>query len=166
LAPGVVEGPVHLVDLLPTVLARCGIEAPRNAQGQALIGPLLPAAFDSGRAPRPVFVSRFVFPEDRAAGHGLEQVAMIEFPFKLIVTAGDAARPARTELFDLAADAREQSNLAATETERVRRMTRALHAFLRAQQDARAAFLRAHGGGTADASPEMLEQLRALGYAR
>src|SRR6185503_11133274 len=59
LAPGVVEDPVHLVDVLPTVLAQCGIDAPGGAQGRPLIG---------ARTPRPVFVSRYVFPEGRAPG--------------------------------------------------------------------------------------------------
>jgi arylsulfatase len=160
-APAVVEAPVHLVDVLPTVLARCGAPLPAGAQGRPL-----PDAGPPG--PRPVFVSRFVFPEDRdaAGGHGPEQVAMVEYPWKLIVTEAGASRPARAELFDLGADAQETSDRAPQEGDRVRRMSRALHAFLQGQAAARAALRGARDPGAAAAPPELLEQLRALGYAR
>jgi arylsulfatase A-like enzyme len=155
--PRTVEHPVHLVDVLPTVLARCGIDAPAGAQGRTLT---------AAEAPRPVFVSRFVFPEDRAAGagHGPEQVAMVDHPWKLIVTETAPPGPPRMELFDLRADAAEREDLAARETGRVRRMSAELLAFLRRQQEARRAL--AAAGGAAAPSSEMLEQLRALGYAR
>jgi arylsulfatase A-like enzyme len=159
LSPGEVEDPVHLVDVMPTVLARGGVDAPPGTQGRSLLGP---------RAAPPVFVSRFVFPEARAggAGHGPEQVAMIAYPFKLVVTEAEAPHAARVELFDLATDALEEKDLAPRETERVRRMSLALHAFLREQRAARDVLVKAHGGAEAEATPEMLEQLRALGYAR
>jgi arylsulfatase A-like enzyme len=155
LEAGVAEAPVHLVDVLPTVLAHCGVPAPPGVQGRSLLG---------RRPAGPVFVSRFVFPEDR--GHGPEQVAMVEHPFKLIVTEAGAARPARAELFDLGPDPREENDLASRDPERVRAMSRALEAFLRGQAEAHAARARKGGGAAAIPPPEMLEQLRALGYAR
>ncbi len=160
IAPAVVQEPVHLVDVLPTVLGQCGVSVPSGAQGQDLLRP--------ATRPRPVFVSRFVFPDDRhpGAGPGSEQLGVVDYPWKLIVTGAGAPGGARTELFDLAADAQELSDLSARERERVRHLSGLLHAFLRGQAAARAAFESAHAGATAVTSPELLEQLRALGYAR
>lgn len=157
-AAGVVEQPVHLVDVLPTVLAACGIAAPPGIQGRPLI--------DGARPGPPVFVSRYVFPEAKGAraGRGPEQHAVVDLPWKLIVTEAQGASPARAQLFDLGRDAREEDDVAAREPGRVRRLTAALHAFLAGQRAARAAFLRAYGAGVA--APADLEQLRALGYAR
>ena len=160
IAPGVVEGPVHLVDVLPTVLGQCGVPVPAGAQGQDLLR--------ATARPRPVFVSRFVFPDDRHAGAaaGTEQMAVVDYPWKLIVTAAGTAGGARSELFDLSADAQEENDLAPRQRERVRRMSEKLQAFLREQAAARASFEGAHGGASAQAPPELLEQLRALGYER
>ena len=172
LQAGLVEQPVHLVDVLPTILEHCSIAPPAAAQGRSL---LRWKSDQRRRRPRRLFASRFVYPEDRgaAAFNGAEQHAVIEQRWKLIATEDSSGADPRLELFDLETDPLEHHDRSAYEPERTRRLQRALQTFLEQQEAARRVFLRARGqaGQEADALQgqlpgQLLEELRALGYAR
>ncbi len=143
----VVEGPVSLVDLAPTLLDLAGVEVAGGApmQGQSLRPRI------EGQAPSDEDAPVFLFRPDNTEVPG-EQYAVRVGSWKLIVGPGDGAR----ELFDLAADPEERNDLAAQETERVEALDARIREWLRAHQ---------RGDVVPDAvSQEDLERLRALGY--
>jgi arylsulfatase A-like enzyme len=168
IAPGWVEEPVSLVDLLPTILDYAGIAFEEGMfQGRSLM------RLDASAVPRPVFSRRFVYPEDLdAAGGGRhESRAVVMYPWKLTATdTSDDGR--RLELFDLEADPREGRDASASEQARVRSMETVLQSFLDEQRHARARFLAASARGTAAQTPRrqlpdnVLQQLRSLGYIK
>lgn len=106
-APAVVSHPVSLVDVLPTVLSRVGVEVPEGLDGQVLPG-----------SPRPVYAESWQ-PTQR---FGLApHLAVVDGATKLI----DTPDP---ELYALDADPSERTNLASTtggEVERLRAVLRA-----------------------------------------
>lgn len=168
--PGWAEHPVSLVDLLPTVLDLCKIPVDATAvQGRSLA----PGA--AARPVSPVFVTRFIFPDDIDVDQAdrLEALAVIAFPWKLIVTDQPPPGEPRVELYHLDEDPLEQHDRAVAEPQHVRRLYEVLQDFLRDQAGARARFVREHDSdvpGTTSLSRtparEVLEQLRSLGYVR
>jgi arylsulfatase A-like enzyme len=160
----IVNEPVHLVDVMPTVLDYAGITLDRAViQGRSLRA--------SGRElkPSPVIVTRFTYPEDIVvSADRAEMHAIVDFPWKLIVTERHG-QPRRHELYRLDTDPIEKDNLATADPTRTRRLEAALDAFLREQATARARFASTHERGVA-ASPapprELVDQLRSLGYVR
>lgn len=170
---GRIEDPVHLNDVLPTILTYCSVVFDRDRfQGRALPRP------GASGAPRPVIVTKFVYPEDldvTDANHA-ESRAVVTFPWKLIAS-DEADGGRRLALYDLGADPLERLDLAPFQPERVGRLNDFLDRFLRDQATARRRFLAEHGGppgGRAGGvaaprrlpSRETLEQLKSLGYIR
>lgn len=145
-----VASQVRLVDVLPTALDYAGVAAPDGLDGRSL-APLIEGR-ESGD--RPAFAEVY-----RPNSDSVGRLAMRDEGFKLIVNTPplDPGEPP-AELYAVASDPGERENRADHEVER----KEALQSALRAQRER---VLR--GGVTAAApapSPEVSEQLRALGY--
>jgi len=148
-APRVVEQPVSMVSLLPTLLELLGQPPDDTLQGASL-GPLLRGE----RLPEQALYAEVDFlpvfdPAKRAA-----KQAIVAGGFKLIRD----EQSGRFELYDLAADPGERRDLAASQPQRVQRMRKQLE---QVAADARRGALPLHDR---EPSREELERLRALGY--
>jgi arylsulfatase A-like enzyme len=163
IAPGQrIATPVTLLDILPTVLEATGQKVPDRLQGLSLL-PFLRRP--GGGAPRAI-PSRELFAD--LGPLGLEW----EMPFhrkairsgdrKLIVTYAKEGGVTK-ELYDLAADPRERCNVYAERQAdpAVGRMEERLGQFIRQGVEYRAANASEEGF---EASEELLQQLRSLGY--
>jgi arylsulfatase A-like enzyme len=165
LAPRRVAEPVHQVDLAPTILAAVGVEASGPIQGRSLW------PIDGTVGPSPVVVTRSVYPEDvdSPIADRSERHAIVDYPWKLILSElPDGSR--RIELYRLDDDPRERHDRSAAETERVRTLAAAIDRLLVEQRAARASFAAQHAQRrpppAREASRELLERLRSLGYVR
>ena len=149
-APGVPAGTrlattVRLVDVFPTVLDLLGVPAPRDAR---FAGRSLAAELRGGSpAPEPVTYAESLVPLLHFGWSDLRVVR--EGRWKYI----QAPRP---ELYDLQADPGELRDLKDAQPARAESMREALRLFLDEERDIPA--------GAASVSPELLEQLGALGY--
>ena len=148
-----VEVPTSLIDVAPTVASLFGVdEAEARFQGLDLV----PLAFDSAEPRRSLyFRSRGVAPHDRDPR---PLGALRAGDWKVIHDEPTSA----TELYNVSDDPGELQNLAAAEPLRARFLLQQLQ-LQRAQN---VAILRAESaqGTEEELSPEILEQLRALGY--
>ncbi len=144
--PGRVATPVSLVDLYPTVLEWAGVEVRAGLPGRSL-GPMLRGDV---LAPRPLLAE--------APLYGPPRSAIIHWPFKLVRT-GRRGPSRHTELFHLGDDPAERHNLADREPELTRRLETTLTAVLGAAQGETR-------GNEADLDPQLLEELRSLGYVQ
>ena len=136
LAPATRRDAASVVDVAPTLLALAGQAVP-DLDGRDLL------------APAPGDVSSYAESEYPTVAAWAPVSAVVRGSWKLVI--GD-----RPRLFDLAADAEEQRDLAAQEPARARELTAALQVIRR-----RVAPIRA----TAARSPaDTARQLRALGY--
>jgi uncharacterized sulfatase len=150
----VIEGPVSLIDLAPTLLELAGVEQAADAamQGRSLV-PVL-----EGREPldplHPIFLFRQYYERGFDSGTPVagEQYGVRLGDWKLIVGPEEGTRL----LFDVARDPRERTDLAARDPERAAELERRI-------SDWRAQHTRAEAAPAA-ISDEDLERLRALGY--
>jgi arylsulfatase A-like enzyme len=173
LAPAVVDLPAHHVDLLPTILGRCGVRFDRRQfEGIDLL-----AAGQGDRPPRTLFVTRFAYPFDDLLEPtpDREWYAVVQGDWKLIVREPrDPRATVSPSLYDLATDPREAHDLSRSHPDRVADLSSALKAFLARQRVRRAEFLERYPGpvtmGQAGPSPALpralLESLKTLGYIR
>jgi arylsulfatase A-like enzyme len=151
-----IDVPVSLVDLVPTVLAMTGVEAPPDLDGLDLT-PLLHGA--SAEA----FRERLQYGE---ASGGLTYDAIVApgiFPVYRSVRRGDYklvydSKADHYALFDLARDPYEQHDLSAAEPERTAALIEVMRERYRDYTPEPAP------ENQVELSPEDLEQLRALGY--
>jgi arylsulfatase A-like enzyme len=133
-----VARPVHLVDVMPTILAETGLEPPPGLQGMSL--------FEEGPRPYPVTAHLGRYRRDYV------ESAIYSHPWKLIVSSAG-----EVELYDLQADPIESVNLAPEHPHLVRELSRELEGFKREvgprfDPDSR------------PLDSETLEALRSLGY--
>jgi arylsulfatase A-like enzyme/Flp pilus assembly protein TadD len=138
---------VRLVDVFPTVLDLLGLATPADLDGISLAGPLRGAGPTGGE---PVVYAESLVPLLHFGWSDLRVVR--EGRWKYI----QAPRP---ELYDLASDPGETTNLAPREPARAQALQGALERFLDAE--------RKYGATNASAAsvpPELLEKLGALGY--
>ena len=140
LAPRVVRAPASHVDLLPTLLDALDLPLPEGLSGRSL----WPLAFGGSIAPAPLYFEALSSSLNRgwAPLHGL-----LDGGLKYV----DLPRP---ELYDLAADPAEATNLAARRPADVERLRGRLGGFR----------ARARGVSRVAEEAEALERLRALGY--
>ena len=134
-----VDQPVRLLDVAPTVLGLLELPVPPSMQG----GNLLP--FIEGKKPLRAIVTEM---------HSTK--AWITMPHKLITDIDDET----LRLFDLSADPGEQHDLAKERPEEVRRLYGAM---VRTLGDGMKVQVRGYQRPPPE-DPELLEQLRALGY--
>lgn len=132
--PGRRDGPVSLVDVAPTLLALAGVAVPDTMTGMDL---------RLEGAAREVY-SETEYP--RTAGWS-PLAALVDDRWKLVVSS-------ETELFDLATDSGEATNLASARQATVQAMRARLDLLRRPAAGAEAGVV----------SPEAVERLRALGY--
>jgi arylsulfatase A-like enzyme len=170
--PAVVETPVQLADLMPTILRWARLAVPEGLAGRPL--PLGPEAAIDARAPVAEFVDlgdrggteeapltgllrrvtdglrHACGPEDRVFG---DMRAIVEDRFKLIWYANYPP-----QLYDLGTDPGEREDLAARDPSRVTAMLAELE-----RSTSRSPGV-ADGGKPGAPAPDVLERLRALGY--
>lgn len=108
--------PVVSIDLAPTILAACGLEPTADMQGVNLMDRESLAKRDAifGQ----IFTHNAIDIDDPASS--LEYRWCIQGPWKLILPQAPNVPGATPELYDLAADPHEKSNLAAGQSDRVR----------------------------------------------
>lgn len=148
--PGrVVETPVPLLDLLPTLLEVAGAPLPDPIRGQSLL-PVLRGGEPAERA---------IYSESPARRTSYDDKALRLGDYKLVYN----VKLDRAELYDLAADPAEQRDLAAAEPERAATMRSQLRAWTAAALETWAALPRSgSSSGALDAALE--EALRQIGY--
>ncbi len=101
-SPQVVDDPVALVDVAPTLLDLVGAPIPANMRGRSLL-PRIAAGKAAAAAPRPIFAE--LLPATAWPHHA---TMMVDGNHKLIHRISDR----RWELYDLASDPGEKKNLA------------------------------------------------------
>ncbi len=140
---GEVAGQVRIIDVLPTVLARLGLEVPEDVQGVDL----MPLA--TGERLRLVAHAESWFPRYHYGWSELQSIQDGRYKF---------IKAPRRELYDLSADPGEQVNLVDSQSDLAERMEGALESLL-AEVSSDAA---TRGPQPVDA--ETAERLQALGY--
>ena len=141
----VVEEPVMTVDVLPTLAELFALDV----GGLPLQGASLVALLDGGPAPR----RAAVFSSSRVAGNGRQQLTAFDGRHKLLRQLPGGAE----QLFDLAQDPGESSDVSAAEPELAARLSALLSDWVGGQ---RASFASESG----ELSAEALENLARLGY--
>lgn len=156
LAGRVVEVPVGLVALAPTLLDLAGMpgfDAPQASSLRALM-----EGGDSA-APPPVFAEKVVTLEEDGATPRLHHRALISRQLKLLSLGQQGER-----LFDLEVDPRESADLAANRPEDRARLAGALGRIAARNEQRRLELRGRDEPGRTEIDAEMVEQLRALGY--
>jgi arylsulfatase B len=143
--PGVIEGgrrvatPLVNLDVMPTVLSACGAAPPAAAiDGRNVLDVL------KGRPPAPELTLRDLYFFDGQSGLENEQLAVATGDgWKLVVAGPDLRRPGgyrtpqhRVELFHLADDPLERTDLGAREPARVEALARKLVEFRKSEPEA------------------------------
>lgn len=140
-----VERPVHLVDVMPTLLEALGLPTPGGLQGTAL---------DDPQRSHPVvtYTGRYHDPASNPVRYDRTHAALYDDSWKLILRS-DGSR----ELYDLASDPEERMDRLSEQRGRAEALERRYERFV-PEVEARFA---AEPGSLGD---EALERLRALGY--
>ena len=161
----VVDENVQLIDIMPTLLDLSGLPHPEGLQGRSL----LPFVSDEDSAvaawaPRPSFSEKAPTSGGAAPPPAeTESYAIIDDDWLLIHNrARDGATP-EFELYDVAGDPLNLTNVADRQTEVVERLAREIDRWHRIAEQAR---LPDDAEATAGLSQEQLKRLRSLGYIR
>ena len=167
---GEVEETVRSIDLLPTLMDLCGLEAPWEVQGQSL-RPLLEGAQggDGGGRVRGVWAPMAAVSE-KAPSEGMfspngswESFAIVRDGWKLIRNEYRVEGQPEFELFDHKADRLNLKNVADENPEVVAELAAAIDEW---HEEVNAEKLATDAEFAASASAEDLERLRSLGYLR
>jgi len=148
-----VDEPVSLVDVLPTVAEALGFHAPWDRlQGRSLLG----LARGQSMPVRPLLASTM-----RATRHyqQMRPLARLRLGNEALV---HDAFSGQTELYDLSGDAAQQSDLAGQKPLRTAFLAQQLR--LLQSRSRRSLLAEAPAGEPLDLDPEVIEELRALGY--
>ena len=147
---------VSLVDVAPTILDELGLPAVASFQGRSLSGLMRGSAATSADG---------VWAETHHTLDDSHKLTMRQGPNgkKIIVSRHQERSDTSVEVYDLAQDPREQKDLAGDEPSWVKRALQQVESFL-----ARAAERRKSAAPTppVELTPDQLDKLRALGYAR
>jgi arylsulfatase A-like enzyme len=150
-APGVLRGPVQMVDLFPTLLRQAGVDPPEN-QGRDLT-PLL----DGAPEERPLLLADVIL-------HGQPRWSVRRGPWKLIV-ARSPGPP--VELYDLEHDPRETQNLASAHPDIVASLRTLGERELEQRRKDRARFVAGDESlGATYLEWNHITKLRSLGYLK
>ncbi len=147
IAPGAVDAPVSLVDVLPTIVELVGARHAGPLQGRSLVPALAGGALDE----RPLFFGEPCF--------GGDQRGVLAGGLKLI-----ASEQAGSFLFDLAADPREANDLAGRSDPRLSELAQRLERFGDESRALRASLGAPAAEAAEELSPADLESLQELGY--
>jgi len=154
--------PVRSLDIYPTLCELLGLDVPAGIQGESLV-PLVRAAVPNQASPegRAIFSEHREDPLQRRLGQGSGVMfSLRRGPWKFILNQESPqmlARP-RFELYDLETDPLERHNVAEAQPELVKRLEREIQQFIADHRQLTPL------EGEASQDPEVLEQLRALGY--
>jgi arylsulfatase A-like enzyme len=167
----VVEEPVQLIDVMPTLLDISRLQQPEGLQGQSLV-PLVTAdragttngtaAAASGWRRRPVITEKHSLGTPDPP-EGDESYAIIDGGWKLIHNVVRPAGKLEFELFDAVRDPLDQVNVADKHPDVVQRLAKAIEGW---RVMATAARLKPDTEATGNMTPEQLQRLRSLGYIR
>jgi arylsulfatase A-like enzyme len=156
LPPAVVEEPVWLTDLAPTILELTGQQVPAEFRGRSLVGAMRGEAAEV--PPQCLQAHRgavqVAHESDRARSKGLLEVGLFEGPRKEIYR----LRGNQLELFDLAEDPRELRSLVEADGEPSERLRMCLRVIVQGLADADAEL------EVDELDAESIEQLKSLGY--
>ena len=156
---------VSLVDVAPTILDDLGSPAAAGFQGRSLLGLIRGSEKSPAGPPGSVAPGGGVWAETQHTVDDSHKLAWRQGANgkKLIVTRGDDGLEASVELYDLAKDPRERDDLVSGEPSWVERALQQVESFL-----ARASERRESGAPppAVELTPDQLDKLRALGYAR
>ncbi len=138
----VVDEPVSLVDVLPTILDAAGIEDSEGLDGRSLMS--------SSSTPPPAL---FAAENQRGAQETKREWAVVSGEWKLITT-----QSGHRELYNIREDPGEDRNLSSESAEQTGRLLGLLDEWLRATPK--------YAGGTRQLDPAVIERLRGLGYVQ
>jgi arylsulfatase A-like enzyme len=160
----IVNEVVQSIDVMPTLLALGGIEAPQGLQGQSLT-PLLSAGGESGEWRRQPAITEKAVTQPGAAPppHETESYAITDGQWKLVRNVIRAEGVPEFELYDAANDPLDKTDVASAHGDVVERLAKALDGWKAMAQKAR---LASDTEGTKNLSPEQLQRLRSLGYVK
>ena len=159
----VIEEPVELVDVMPTLLDVSGLPHPAGIQGQSLL-PLVRESSGSARGwkRRPVIMEKQPSDPNRHP-NATEAYAIIDGNWKLVHNKVRPAERAEYELYEYPKDQFDQKNVASEHPDVVQRLAKALDGW---RTMATAARLKPDTETTKSLSAEELQRLRSLGYVR
>ena len=162
----VVDENVQLIDIMPTLLDLSGLPHPEGLQGRSLLPFVAPA--DAGTVAswvtRPAFSEKALTTGDPALPLAdTESYAVIDDDWLLIHNRARDDDTPEFELYDVATDPLNLTNVAEGQTEMVERLAREIDRWHRIAEQAR---LPDDAEATAGLSQEQLERLRSLGYIR
>ena len=162
----VVDENVELIDIMPTLLDLSGLPHPEGLQGRSLL-PFVAPADDTSVASwvtRPAFSEKALTTGDPALPLAdTESYAVIDDDWLLIHNRARDDDTPEFELYDVATDPLNLTNVAEGQTEVVERLAREIDRWHRIAEQAR---LPDDAEATAGLSQEQLERLRSLGYIR
>ena len=157
----VIEDPVHLLDVMPTLLDFGRLPQPKGIQGQSL-APLVRTSGDpTSWKRRPVIMEKQ--PLARGFPSASESYAIIDGNWKLIYNKIPVPGRPEYELFEFPKDRLDQKNVAAEHPDVVARLAKMLNGW---HTMATAARLKPDTEMTKTLSAEELQRLRSLGYVK
>jgi arylsulfatase A-like enzyme len=164
----IVKNTVETIDVMPTILEISGLRAPENIQGKSLVPLFSPKKSSSGQVEAAAFRNRPAFSEkaithDNAAPcpHDTESFAIVRDKWKLIHNKKRHDGVPEYELYDMATDRLNQTNVAGEHPDIVQQLGKELDSW---NERASAAKLKADTTTGNGLSQEELERLRSLGY--
>jgi arylsulfatase len=165
----VVNEPVQLIDVMPTLLDLSRLEPAKGMQGQSLL-PLLTAQVDDGNGGSAAsrWREKPIILEKRPQGqpgypNSTESIAVITGDWKLIQHKVRPPQLPEFELFHALNDPFDQANVADQHPEIVKRLAQVIEGW---HSTAIAARLKPDSENTGNLTPEQLQRLRSLGYIR
>jgi arylsulfatase A-like enzyme len=159
----VIDEPVQLVDVMPTLMDLSGLDQPKGVQGQSLL-PLLRPGANGGSAwkRRPVILEKLPMNETEYPEKA-ESYAIIDGQWKLIHNKVRAPETPEFELYEFPKDRLDTNNVAAAHPDVVQRLAKALNGW---QTMTVAARLKPDAETAKTLSADELQRLRSLGYVR
>jgi arylsulfatase A-like enzyme len=157
----VIEDPVHLLDVMPTLLDFGRLPQPKGMQGQSLAPLVLTSGDPSSWKRRPVIMEKQ--PLARGFPSASESYAIIDGKWKLIYNKIPVPGRPEYELFEFQTDRLDQKNVAAQHPDVVARLAKMLNGW---HTMATAARLKPDTEMTKTLSAEELQRLRSLGYVK
>jgi arylsulfatase A-like enzyme len=164
LKSAVVDEPVELVDVMPTLLDLSGLPPPPGVQGQSLV-PLLQRSDGGARGSwkrRPVIMEKQPMGEPEFPG-AAESYAIIDGSWKLVVNKVRAPGQPEYELYEFPRDPLDRHDVAADHPDVVQRLAKVVDGWHTMAAGARP---KADADAGKSLSPEELQRLRSLGYVK